>query len=112
MLQNYKNRSDRRPGEPTFPILYQVKPKTIITETIIIKDKHNKQKNITKVNSLSGQTKDNHNQRLTQPNTILYQAEMEKAYKIARMNILAQKIAQKRVFHDIFQFAPKQRKFP
>ena len=40
------------------------------------------------------------------------EAEMEKAYKIARMNILAPKLAQKRVFHDIFQFAPKQRKFP
>ena len=39
-------------------------------------------------------------------------AEMEKAYKIAQMNIFAQKIAQKRVFHDIFQFPPKQRKFP
>ena len=38
--------------------------------------------------------------------------EMEKAYKIAQMNILAPKIAQKHVFHVIFQFAPKQRKFP
>ena len=39
-------------------------------------------------------------------------SEMEKAYKIAQMNILAPKIAQERVFHDIFQFAPKKPKIP
>ena len=40
---------------------------------------------------------------------VMDQPEMEKAYKIAQMNILAQKIAQKRVFCDILQFAQKQR---
>ena len=34
--------------------------------------------------------------------------EMEKAYKIAQTQILSQKLAQKRVFCDMLQFAPKQ----
>ena len=38
--------------------------------------------------------------------------EMEKAYKIAQMKILAKKVEQKCTFRDIFQFAPKLRKFP
>ena len=38
-----------------------------------------------------------------------WQPEMEKT--IAQMDILAQKMAQKPVFRDVLQFAPKQRKF-
>ena len=43
---------------------------------------------------------------------LIVKAELEKAYKIARMNILAPKIAQQRILYDISKFAPKQRKFP